>query len=188
MKMQSTVRSVFFGTLVGIVSLGVHAQTASEPQKPCVIVMGGGGTVTGNPTANDQWFVINSAVSRAAKDVLEASGLRAIDFVVDIRDADKRATELARQIEQASCQRVLQITHELRPPSKTKPPEKFAFVATVLEVDTKKNKKKGGKFTMVSKYSKDYEYAMTREVLEKVSMSEVGKQLARDVLDSGTLK
>jgi len=188
MRMQSALRSIMFSAVIGATTLNAQSVTEPSQAKPCVVVMGGGGAVTGNDAVDGQWFAINSAVSRAALAKLEASGLRTIDFIVDIRNEGKRATEMARQMEQHSCQKVLQIAHELRPPSRSKPPEAFAFVATVLEVDTAKKKKRGGgKFTMAESYKKEYEYAMTREVLETISMSEVGEKLAKEILESGSL-
>jgi len=164
------------------------ARTAAAPGSggKCTLLLGGGGTVTTSDDVNSRWFVVNSAISRALMTDLSADGYRIVDFIVDIRDVNKRAAALMQQLHNAGCEQVIEVGDELRG-SAANPQvvSRFAFVISVLQprIDPAfpQTVHVGGT------YQKDYEYPMTAEVLQQLSVSRLAKTMAADLEHAGAL-
>lgn len=146
----------------------------------CTLLLGGGGTVTTSDDLNSRWFVVNSAISRALLTDLTADGYRIIDFIVDIRDVDQRAAAMMQQLHTVGCEQVIEVGDELRG-SAANPQvvSRFAFVISVLQpridASSPQTLHVGGT------YQKDYEFPMTAEVLQQLSVSRLAKTMATDL-------
>lgn len=141
----------------------------------CSILMGGGGAVFASDDQNNKWFLIDRAVSRAVTDSLQGMGYRIEPQIVDIRDSTERLKLLGAEVRREKCNRIIQITHGLSGESKTTPgvAANFDFDVSVLGVSP------DGKITGISR--KTYSYPLTKQVMETLSMHEVGKTIATDI-------
>lgn len=152
----------------------------------CTLLLGGGGTVTTSDDVNSRWFVVNSAISRALMSDLSADGYRIIDFIVDIRDVNQRAAAMMQQLHSAGCEQVIEVGDELRG-SAANPQivSRFAFVVSVLQ--PKIDPAAPRTLQVGGTYQKDYEYPMTAEVLQQLSVSRLAKTMAADLEHAGAL-
>ena len=159
---------------------------ASPRTGNCTLLLGGGGTVTTSDDVNNRWFVVNSAISRALMTDLNADGYRIIDFIVNIRDVNQRATAMMQQLHTAGCRQVIEVGDELRG-SATNPQvvARFAFVISVLQ--PKIDPSAPRTVQVGGTYQKDYEYPMTAEVLQQLSVSRLAKTMATDLEHAGAL-
>lgn len=153
----------------------------------CTLLLGGGGTVTTSDDVNNRWFVVNSAISRALMTDLNADGYRIVDFIVNIRDVDKRAAAMMQQLHTAGCEQVIEVGDELRG-SAANPQvvSRFAFVISVLQ--PKADPSSPRTIEVGGTYQKNYEYPMTAEVLQQLSVSRLAKTMATDLEHAGALK
>jgi hypothetical protein len=173
-----------------VCSFSFAQQSATErtESRPCIVLSGGGGTITGDKDFDDRWFAVNSAASRSALEQLTAAGYRMVDFIVNPRDAQRRGAGMYREMEKHGCKKVLQIGNELREtPGRTEP--SLVFVVSVLHIDTQGREKKSGRgtFTMAADFEKEYSFILTPEAMENLSLSQIGEQIASDVQKSGAL-
>jgi hypothetical protein len=154
---------------------------------PCIVLAGGGGTVSGSDATDEQWFTINDIVSRNAMEALADMGYDVIDYIVDVRDAEQRAARVHLELERSGCTKILQIGHQLRPASGIEPPGTFAFVVSVLHAEDSPGRRRRQTAVFAQVYQRAYEYPMTREVLETLSLTKLGRTIAGDVAASGAL-
>jgi len=168
------------------------AFAATTPAAParggkCTLLLGGGGTVTTSDDVNSRWFVVNSAISRALMTDLSADGYRIVDFIVDIRDVNKRAAALMQRLHSAGCEQVIEVGDELRG-SVAQPQvvSRFAFVISVLQPNVDPTAPRT--LQVGGTYQKDYEYPMTAEVLQALSVSQLAKTMATDLEHAGALQ
>ncbi|HZT03223.1 MAG TPA: hypothetical protein VFA39_13250 [Steroidobacteraceae bacterium] len=167
-------------------ALATPTLTAPVPGGKCTLLLGGGGTVTTSDDVNSRWFVVNSAISRALMTDLSADGYRIVDFIVDIRDVNKRAAALMQRLHSAGCEQVIEVGDELRGSAAN--PEvvsRFAFVISVLQ--PKIDPAAPRTLHVGGTYQKDYEYPMTAEVLQQLSVSRLAKTMAADLEHAGAL-
>jgi hypothetical protein len=153
----------------------------------CTLLLGGGGTVTTSDDVNSRWFVVNSAISRALMTDLDADGYRIVDFIVDIRNVDQRAAAMMQQLHSAGCEQVIEVGDELRG-SAANPQvvSRFAFVVSVLQ--PKIDPSSPRTVDVGGTYQKNYEYPMTAEVLQQLSVSQLAKTMATDLEHAGALR
>jgi len=153
----------------------------------CTLLLGGGGTLTTSDDVNSRWFVVNSAISRALMTDLNADGYRIVDFIVDIRDVDKRAAAMMQQLHTAGCEQVIEVGDELRG-SAANPQvvSRFAFVISVLQPKTDPSSPRT--IEVGGTYQKNYEYPMTAKVLQQLSVSRLAKTMAIDLEHAGALR
>lgn len=165
----------------GLAMLGTSlAAEAAQPaviaaDNTCSILMGGGGAVFASNDQNNKWFLINRAVSQAVADSLQGMGYRIEPLIVDIRDNTQRMKMLGAEVTREKCNRIIQIAHGLSGESKTTPgmAANFDFDVSVLGVTP------NGKLAGISQ--KTYSYPLTKQVMETLSMREVGKTIAVDI-------
>jgi hypothetical protein len=165
----------------GLAMLGTSLAVGAAQPAPitadnaCSILMGGGGAVFASDDQNNKWFLINRAVSQAVADSLQGMGYRIEPLIVDIRDNAQRMKMLGAEVTREKCNRIIQIAHGLSGESKTTPgmAANFDFDVSVLGVTP------DGKLTGISQ--KTYSYPLTKQVMETLSMSEVGKTIAADI-------
>jgi hypothetical protein len=173
-----------------LIARGAHAAATPTPTPRsgnCTLLLGGGGTVTTSDDVNSRWFVVNSAISRALVSDLNADGYRIVDFIVDIRDVNKRAAAMMQQLHTAGCEQVIEVGDELRG-SAAHPQvvSRFSFVISVLQPKMDPSSPKT--VDVGGTYQKDYEYPMTAEVLQQLSVSRLAKTMATDLEHAGALK
>lgn len=155
-----------------------HAPATSTPTtsgSTCSILLGGGGMVFPSDDQNQKWFMVNRVVSQAVASTLQSMGYRIYPLIVDVRDTEDRLKLLGAAVARDKCSRVVQITHALSGQSQTTPgvAKNFEFDVSVLALST------DGKLTGL--FQKTYRYPLTREVMQSLSMSAVGKAIATDV-------
>jgi hypothetical protein len=156
---------------------------------PCTLVMGGGGIVTANRDVNGRWFAINRAVASNVIASLKGKGYALREFIVDIQDANQRFAAMARELDQDKCGQVLQITNNLiADPTKGGTTQSFAFDAFVIHLSIYTSTDGHRKATVVGEYQKNYTYPLTKEVMDNLSLSELGGKIAADVDEAKVLK
>jgi hypothetical protein len=174
--------------------MGVSGQMA--PAAPlegprCIVLLGGGGTVTHSEDVDSKWFVINSGISKKLIEALVAKGYRIEETIVDVRDADRRFGVLVKHLQDARCDRAIQLAHILRISTEGQHATITAFDFQVSVVRPVLNSNEGGtppKTGQVkSDYSKDYEYPLTSEIMQNLSFSELAQTMAADLEKSGAL-
>lgn len=152
----------------------------------CALLMGGGGTDTGNQDVNNRWFVVNSHVSRQLMADLQGDGYHIVDFIVDIRDVNKRVAAMMQQLHSAGCGQVIQLTDDLSA-SALKPNliSRFAFSVSVIE--PKIDPASPRTVHIDGSYKKDYGYPLTSDVMQHLSLSELARTMATDLENAGVL-
>jgi hypothetical protein len=176
--------------LLGVASPVTAAPTLdSSPKTACVLLMGGGGSVTPDKNVNSRWFVINSTVSRNVMSALTVLGYRMEDFIVDIQDANKRAGALFQQLSRTGCGKVVQVVHQLRSADNSQYVTRFAFVVSVLHLEPADPSNPAAKeIRFAGDYNKEYEYPLTKEIMENLSLSELARSIAADIDKAGVLE
>lgn len=168
---------------------------ASTPQVPayvsspesCALVLGGGGTVFPDDRINQNWLKIDTVVADAVTSELRALGYHVEEVVSDLRTADARLELFAREMATRKCNRLVQVSHFVEP-SATAP--KFGFAASVLVPDLAGAERSGGGTVaqLKGEFDKRYSYDLTSEVMQTLSMSDVGRTIAREIDRSGVVK
>lgn len=177
-----------------LATLGIVGQTATAAPtegQHCIVLLGGGGTVTHNEDVDSRWFVINSGVSKFLIEALVARGYQIEEAIVDVRDADKRFGVLVRHLQSAGCDRAVQLAHVLKFTTEGQHAQITAFDLQVSVVRLVSSDKEGAPAPTTgqvqSDYTKDYEYPLTAEVMQNLSLSELARTMATDLEKSGTL-
>jgi len=177
------IRQAFVLFVLGTAAaVGVCADSP-PPGVRCTLVMGGGGVVTPDSDVNSRWFAINRAVSNGAIAALKSKGYDVREFIVEIQDANRRFAAMARELDLQKCGQVLQITNNLIGDSNSDGRvSSFTFSASVIHLVV------GPPTTVVGEYEKTYTYPLTKEVMETLSLSELGGTIAADVDAAKVLK
>lgn len=145
----------------------------------CVVLLGGGGTRTSDETVNEQWFAIDNQVERSLMSDLSADGYQVHDYIVDIPTTEARLAGLILQEQKTGCGQVLEVTHELSP-------HQFGFLVQVGYLHMASPSARTVAF--VGRYERRYTYALTSEVMQSLSLSGVGKDMAMDLERAGALR
>lgn len=145
----------------------------------CIVLLGGGGTLTTNETVNDKWFAIDGVVERALMSDLNADGYRVHDYIVNTRNTEVRLAGLILQERNTGCGQVLEVTHEL-------PAQQFGFLVQVGYLHPASSSARS--VTFVGQYEREYTYPLTTEVMQNLSLSGVGKNMATDLERTGVLR
>lgn len=153
----------------------------------CIVLLGGGGTITTNETVNDRWFAIDGVVERALMGDLNADGYRVHDYIVNIPKTEVRLAGLMLEEQKTGCGQVLEVTHELID-DREHPglPHRFGFLVQVgyLHIPSPSART----VTFVGQYHREYTYPLTREVMQDLSLSGVGKEMASNLESAGVLR
>jgi len=165
-------------------------QPKESTTAPCFVLMGGGGTYFNNTEWDNKWFAINSAVSRGALDKLTAKKYHMIDYIVFVRDVEKRAAGMYQEMKKNGCQKVLQIAHDLHFSDKDPNQPVLTFEVSVMHLGSANppKGKRDGQLTMASDYEKKYSYVLTTELMDNLSLSGVGEMIANNIDEAGVLK
>jgi hypothetical protein len=147
------------------------------------VVLGGGGTVTGNNQVDNNWFKINSAISNAVADRLTANGYDVRPLIIDIRDGDERFRALWSKLSETHCDRTVQISHLLK--ASNGRVDSFSIQGEVLIFDSPVDGKAGVK--PISEYEKGYDFAMSPAVMQNLSLSQLGYTIADGIVAAGAL-
>jgi hypothetical protein len=151
---------------------------------PCVVLLGGGGTVTGAQDVDSRWFVINRAVSKSVEEILVKDGYDVVELIVDSQNTDQRVLAVSGELKRSQCSSVVQISHVLSGPSGTI--SRFGFNVSVLHPDQNVNDRTS-RISFTEQYKNSYEYALTQEVMQNLSLSKLGSQIAQDLEKSKVL-
>lgn len=177
--------TVSFPAVISLVALAHAAPApAAAPTSECILLIGGGGTVTADKDTNERWFILNSAVSRFLASALTKRGYRVQELISDIQGEDTRATALQQAVYKTGCSQVLRLTDELTS-SKDHPGtvSKFDFVVSVLRLESLPPPSKAYTWAVriAEKYEMAYEYDMKPDTIEKLSFSGLADSMAADV-------
>jgi hypothetical protein len=166
-------------TIVTLLSAcsSVPPEWVAAPNR-CTVLLGGGGTIFPNSALNDRWFFINKTLSTKFADALEAKGYRIERLIVDVRDNQTRVKAASAEMNRAGCNKVVQLAHSLSGTEQVA--DSFQFTVSILGVSPK-----GMAFT--GEFEKTYKYALTKEVMETLSLSGLAAQMATDVEQAGIL-
>jgi hypothetical protein len=182
------------GWLAVLAGLLIQPCMAAGPDVPgtsgCTLLIGGGGTVTADKAVNSNWLKANGALSRDVLTELSALGYKVRGFVVDTPDADARAHTVGVYIARTGCGKLLQIAHELRTGAKHS--SRFAFVITVLHLEpagaaAPAAGSSGRAVRLADDYSRQYEYAMTAKVRQRLPLGKLARTIAADLDKAGVL-
>jgi hypothetical protein len=187
-------RSRSVSTTLAAVATALTA-CASTPQVPaylsspgsCALVLGGGGTVFPDERVNQSWLKIDTVVTDAVTSELRAFGYHVEEVVSDLRTAEARLELVAREMAARKCNRLVQVSHFVE--SSASAP-KFGFAASVLVPDLAGAERSGGGTVarLKGEFDKRYSYDLTSEVMRTLSMSDVGRTIAREIDKSGVVK
>lgn len=153
----------------------------------CIVLLGGGGTITANETVNDRWFAIDGAVERALMRDLIADGYRVHDYIVNIPKIEVRLAGLMLEEQKTGCGQVLEVTHELvYGREHAGLPHRFGFLVQVgyLHIPSPSART----VTFVGLYHREYSYPLTRDVMQNLSLSGLGKEMATNLESAGVLR
>ncbi len=149
---------------------------------PCVLVLGGGGTVTGNAEIDANWFSLNSVISETVVQTLGARGYAVKPLIIDVRDSAERFRALWTEFSKAHCTRTVQISHELK--AKDGRLNAFSIHADVLHFKLSADQAEA---TPVADYKRAYDYPMDPETMQNLSLTDLGRSIADDLAASGAL-
>ena len=155
----------------------------AQPSPRCAVLLGGGGTVTGVASVDGNWFKINSAVSEAVVTSLQAKGYDIRPLIIDVPDGDQRFHALWSNLSKSRCAKTVQISHALTGVNGRI--EGFSIQAEVIRFDLSTTGT--ASVTAVSEYRKAYDFKMTQQVMESLSLSELGDRIADGISQSGVL-
>ena len=147
----------------------------------CVVLMGGGGMVFPSDYQNREWFLVGRVVTRAVAASLQGAGYNIYPIIVDVRSSEQRLKLMGAKLVHERCNQVVQITHSLSGESATQPGVAKDFAFTVTVFDTTADDK------LAEIYSKTYSYPLTREIMDSLSMSGVGRIIATDIENAKVL-
>jgi hypothetical protein len=144
----------------------------------CTVFFGGTGTRTGNSDFDNRWITVNKTVSEAAIQKLSELHYRIEPLVTEARESQDSFEDLYRALQQKHCDQVLQLSHELSLPSKPDSVPRLTFKVLVFHLDQKAGDRSA---KIISEYERGYPFDLTTEVLQNLSLSEVGETIATDV-------
>ncbi len=169
-----------------LLAAGGRAPAQAADTVPCAIVFGGGGSVTGNKEADDLWFAMNSATSKAVAAELTARGYRVELFVSNISGMKPRFDALYFKMRDTRCDHVVEISSANGETPGPPPAKTFGFSVQVLHFDPSPTNPRA--IVVVGDFTGDYQYPLTAESMESLYPSDVGRQIAADIDDAKTLK
>lgn len=161
---------------------GARAEPVEVAARPCILVLGGGGTLTGNEEIDGNWFNLNSVISNAVVETLAARGYRVEPLIIDDKDGAARFRALWSAFSQDHCPRTVQISHELK--AKEGRLDSFAIRADVLHF---KLGEAGDEAKPVGDYKKAYDFPLNPEAMKNLSLTDVGVRVAEDLAAAGVL-
>lgn len=152
----------------------------------CIVLTGGGGTVTPNEDVNKRWFTIDGVIDRALEKNLTDSGYHVDELIVDIRDSSARMAALAQEQAKSGCKQVLRIGHELLSSSGSSGVvDRFGFEVLIGHLEEISASPHAVRF--VSEYKQKYSYPLTADVMQHLSLSGVAQQIASDLAQAKVL-
>jgi hypothetical protein len=157
----------------------VHAGAAGPP---CILLFGGGGTVSGNPTVDGNWFKIDSAIADGVIARLRDKSYDVRTLITDDHDPSRLVQALMVKLTETRCAKTVQISHELKSTNGSGLVNSFSIKAAVLVA---KPQDRLVKFD--GEYNKHYDFAMTKQVLDELIPSELGERMADDIIAAGVL-
>ena len=162
--------------LAGCATAPSSAPEFLAQRNTCSVLFGGGGMVFPDNAMNARWFKINSVVSNDLADALEAGGYDVDRFIVDIRDNKERLRAVSAEMQRSRCNKVVQVSNSLSGTSSKGGAKYFEFTVDVLGVVP-------GSTTLKREYQKSYQYPLTAETMQTLSMHAVAVKMAAE-LDS----
>jgi len=150
----------------------------------CALILGGGFSFE-NPQAMEGWLKVSGVVLDAAHLELTRLGYR-VEKAVILGSSEERLKAVAIELVNRHCSRIIEITPFVKSDA---PVKQFGFQASVLAIPSSTASKVPGAttFKTVGEFSKTYTYDLTSEVMQNLSMGEVGRTIARDIDQSGVV-
>lgn len=156
---------------------------ASGTRPPCVVLLGGGGTLTGTADVDTLWFRVSSAISEDVARDLTARSYDVRPLIIDEQDGQRRFEAVWRELSARRCTRTVQISYALHGATVSGQPNTFSFRAEVLRISSTD----GRTATPVSDYAKTYDFPLTPELLHSLSASALAGRIADDIVAASVL-
>ena len=151
-------------------------------EAPCVVLLGGAGSMTGNAEIDGNWFKIDSAISNDVADQLTARSYDVRPLIIDTHDSQELFNALWSKLSETHCALTVQIFRELKA-SKDRA-DSFSIKTTVLKIIPHPGSRV---VTPASEYQKEYDFPLTTEVMENLSLSTLAGRIADDIAAAGVL-
>jgi hypothetical protein len=162
--------------LAVLLACGASAESKAQlPSKPgCAILTGGSAPHTANEGVNKVWLEADRQVSAGAAESMTGKGYTIhADFIEG--SSNERVAKIAERMKETQCPETIDISIELQPPAGQA--KLIVFRTLVFHLD----RKNPMEVTVAGDFTKEYSYPLTKETLDTLSMSGVGKQFAADI-------
>jgi hypothetical protein len=163
-------------------------QQAPAPQpaleRSCAILVGGNGPGFADPRIDRFWRTVNLEVTKRLQARLFEK-YRAEPLMIDIQERSRTHELVGTAMARHGCNRILQVVHDVNADAQG---SYFAFIVSMLGVTPTAKTEGGTVVTTRGVFEKRYRYARTREVMDTLSMSDVGDRMFTDLEASGALE
>ena len=178
MRKQTTRGSSLACITLALAAGGAWAQATAN--KPCTLVVGAGRDHSVHDSAlNNRWNQLNFTFFDAAIEPMRAAGpVEMAFFPVEAGDAARHTDKLLAQAQKNGCNRLVLFSVYS---DASKPEPDLVFAMRVSPIHRVADAKKRVSYSLgAAEYEREYRYATTPEVLDKVAPGRIADQALRD--------